>query len=478
MRSSIEEAEYDFYASLAKAAAAGNATPVDRERYIEALAAHHDRMTVWAGNGPENFGCRKALLGAELARLQARERDAQNLYEEAVHLARLNGFVQVEALANELAGKFHATLKLTSISDAYLQNALDCYERWGCLIKIRQLEFHYPHLRRRRSAGSSTTTVDVPIAHLDLQVVDRASRTLSSEMVLTTLLEKLMRLAIEHAGAERGLLLLVDDGEPKIEASATTELGTVDVQVLTRKPIETDLPQSALQYVLRTRVPVVLDNGVSAALDYSDAYLRKNRPRSILCLPILKTSEVIGVLYLENTMTTRAFTPDRVAVLDFLASQAAIWLDNARLYSDLQRSEAWLREAQHLSGTGSFYWHVPLDDFELSEQMFRIFRIDPQDSVTVERLESRVHPDDLGAFREMMATARTIGDDLNHRFRLQMPDLSVKYVHLVAHSGRARDGELRYIGAIQDVTEQHQAQDALEKARSELAHVALSLIHI
>ncbi|WP_206527352.1 GAF domain-containing protein, partial [Mesorhizobium sp. M7A.F.Ca.CA.001.08.2.1] len=206
--------------------------------------------------------------------------------------------------------------------------------------------------------------VDTPLAKMDDQAVDNASQALSAELVLPALLGKLMRLAVEHAGAERGLLILLQGNEPHIEAQATTTQGSVEVLVRSVAVTPSDLPASALHYVLRTRERLVLDDASSEGLDSEDEYVSLNRPRSVLCLPIFKQEKVIGALYLENNLTTRAFTPDRVSVLDFLASQAAIWLDNAQLYSNLRRSETWLREAQHLSSTGSFYWRVDLDTVE------------------------------------------------------------------------------------------------------------------
>ncbi|MGM5028295.1 trifunctional serine/threonine-protein kinase/ATP-binding protein/sensor histidine kinase [Tardiphaga sp. 862_B3_N4_1] len=468
MRSSAEEAEYIFFSGLTKASAIDRSYPRDRDELFDCLSAHCDRLTTWACINPSTFESREALLRAELARLQGRERDAQNLYEQAIRLSRLNGFIQVEALAHELAGRFYKSLNLVSVSDIFIRNAYDCYDRWGCVVKTRLLERRHPDIRR----GASMTSVEVPLAHIDVQVVGRASKTLSSEMDLENLIEKLMRLALEHAGAERGLLLLLDGNKLKIEAEAVTEQGSVKVQVSKRELTPVDLSYAAVQYVIRTQAPIVLDGGAGPDLVEIDDYLESWRPRSILCLPIIKTVDVIGVLYLENSMTTRAFTTDRASVLDFLASQAAIWLDNARLYSDLQRSEAWLREAQHLSLSGSFYWHVPTDALEFSEEMYRICQIAPGQSVTIRLLESRVYPGDLLDFHKMIEDARATGADLNSRFRLLLPDLSEKHVHLVAHSGRAKDGGLQYVGAIQDVSRQHLSQQALAKARSELAHVS------
>ena len=233
-----------------------------------------------------------------------------------------------------------------------------------------------------------------------------------------------------------------------------------------------DIPQSALQYVLRTHERLVLDDASAEGLDADDEYVTRNRPRSVLCLPIFKQAKVIGALYLENNLATHAFTSDRVAVLDFLASQAAIWLENARLYSDLRRNETWLREAQHLSSTGSFYWRVALDTVEFSDQTFRIYELDPSENVTLDLIASRIHPEDQPLLREMIEIARGPATDLDYLYRAQMPDLSVKHLHLVAHGAYDKDGHLEYVGAIHDVTQHHLAEAALGKARSELAHVS------
>ncbi len=472
MRSSIEEAEYDFYAALTRAAASDHAGDEARAAHLAALQTHHGRITRWAEHCPENFANRRALIGAERARLEGRPLDAQRLYEEAVQSARAYGFTQNEALASELAGTWYAACGLETVALAYLRNARACYERWGALSKLAQLDALHPQLRVQEGAGGAPTKLERPIAQLDVQTVDKASQTLSSEMVLPSLLEKLVRLAVEHAGAERGLLILQRGGELHIEAEAAVVRGAVQVVVQRARVHATDLPQSALQYVLRTRERLVLDDASRSGLDADDEYVRQNRPRSVLCLPVFKQMQVVGALYLENNLTPCAFTADRVAVLDFLASQAAIALENARLYSDLQRSEALLKEAQHLSSTGSFCWHVSLDTLEFSEQTFRIYDLDPSEPVTLAMLAERVHPEDRALWRELIDGARGPTSDLDCAYRVQLPDATVKHLHLVAHGARDARGELEYIGAIQDVTQRQLAEEALSKVRAELAHVA------
>jgi predicted ATPase/signal transduction histidine kinase len=472
MRSTIEESEYDFYAALTRAAVSGRGTVEECVTHLRALSNHYRRIVVWAEHCPANFSNRKALIGAEVARLEGRALDAQRLYEEAVQLAHAHDFVQNEGLASELAAQFYASRGLETPAQAYLRNARACYVRWGAASKVNRLDSRHPQLRARSAPGLLTTRFDKPLAQLDVQTVDKASQTLSSEMVLPSLLEKLMRLAVEHAGAERGLLILVRDHEPYIEAEATTGHGRVAVAIRSVRATPADLPQSALQYVLRTHSRLVLDNASVGGLDPDDSYVSNGCPKSVLCLPIFKKTQVVGALYLENNLTTCAFTADRVAVLDFLASQAAISLENARLYSDLQRSEALLREAQHLSSTGSFYWRVALDTLEFSEQTFRTYELDPNAPLTLDAIATRIHPEDLSLFDEMVDIARGPATDLDYIYRAQMPDGTVKHLHLVAHGARDENGQLEYIGAIQDVTQRHVAEEALSKVRSELAHVA------
>ena len=159
-------------------------------------------------NCPENFENRAALVGAEIARLEGREFDAERLYEEAIRSARANGFVHNEALANELAARFYAARGFEKIAHLYLQDARHCYLRWGADGKVRQLEQLHPHLRDASAPASPTTTIGAPVEQLDLATVLKAAQAVSGEIVLGKLIKTLLRIAVEHAGAERGLLIL------------------------------------------------------------------------------------------------------------------------------------------------------------------------------------------------------------------------------------------------------------------------------
>ncbi len=356
----FEWAEYIYYAALARAAQYDSASSDEKVRYREAIAVHHRQIVVWAENCPENFGNRAALITAEIARIEGRELDAESLYEKAIQSAREHGFVQNEAIAHEVAARFYSARGFETIAHAYLRNARYCYLRWGALGKVRQIDQSYSPLYEERTSSSSITTIGTPVAQLDVGTVVKASQAVSSEIVLDQLIEALMRIAVEHAGAERGVLIALRGDELEIEAEARTNRGTIEVALRHAAITLADLPESVLHYVIRTRESVVLHDASVANRFSRDRYLGQRRTRSILCLPIVKQAKLVGVLYLENNLTAGAFTSERIAVLDLLASQAAISLEHAQLYADLQqenierkraedelrRSEASLRETQ------------------------------------------------------------------------------------------------------------------------------------
>ncbi|HET9376016.1 MAG TPA: AAA family ATPase [Chthoniobacterales bacterium] len=356
----FEWAEYIFYDALARAAQYDSASFEEKVRHREALATHHKQIVVWAENCPENFGNREALIAAEIARIEGRALDAESLYEKAIQSAREHGFIQNEAIAHEVAARFYSARGFETIAHSYLRNARYCYLRWGAIGKVRQIEQIHPALYEERNSGSSITTIGTPIAQLDVGTVVKVSQAVSSEILLDKLIESLMRIAVEHAGAERGLLIALRGNELQIEAEARINHGTIEVALRHAAISPADLSESVLHYVTRTRESVVLHDASIANLFSRDQYLGRKLTRSVLCLPIVRQTKLVGLLYLENNLTPGAFTPERIAVLELLASQAAISLEHAQLYAELQlenverrraeqelrRSEASLRETQ------------------------------------------------------------------------------------------------------------------------------------
>jgi len=258
MLGQIKLLDYFYYTALTVAALYENAPADEQSRWRGLLSAHREQLREWAENYPPTFADKHALVSAEIARLEGRAFDAMQLYDQAIQSARENGFVQNEGLAHEVAARFYAAGGFEAIAHLYLRNARNCYDRWGAFGKVRQLDERCPYLHEEPTPAFSAT-IGQPVGHLDIATVVKASQALSSEIVLSKLIEKLMRIAVEHAGAERGLLILLRCDEPHVEAEATTVHGGVEVAVRRTAVTPSDLPQSALHYVIRTQERVVVE---------------------------------------------------------------------------------------------------------------------------------------------------------------------------------------------------------------------------
>jgi GAF domain-containing protein len=344
----FETAEYEFYSGLCRAALCDCTLSDERRNHFEALAAHYRQLEVWAANCPKNFENRTALVGAEIARLEGRELDAEHLYEKAIRSAHANGFVHNAALANELAARFYAARGFEKIANAYLQDARYGYLRWGANGKVKQLDHLYPHLGeearapgptsttvapvellvyphlKKEPAPGPTSTIVTPVELLDLATVIKVSQAVSGEMVLEKLIDRLMRAAIEHAGAERGLLIVPRGDELQMEAEASIGGENVTVHLRDGTYTPAALPESLVRYVMRTRETVMLEDASSQNPFSADPYIVQRRARSILCLPMINQGRLVGILYFENNLAQQVFTPDRLTVLKVLATQGAI----------------------------------------------------------------------------------------------------------------------------------------------------------
>ncbi|MEA2768220.1 MAG: hypothetical protein QOD93_1182, partial [Acetobacteraceae bacterium] len=379
--SQLETAEYHFYGALSQAASCDSAAAGERQQHLDAVAAHHKQHEIWAANCPDNFENRAALVGAEIARLGGRELDAEHLYEQAIRSARANGFVHNEALANELAARFYAARGFEKIAHTYFRDARYGYLRWGADGKVRQLDQLYPQLSEKELAHGPTSTIGAPVEHLDLATVIKVSQAVSGEIVLEKMLDMLMRTAIEQAGAERGLLILARAAGPRIEAEATTGGDAVIVHMRDETVSPAVLPASVLHYVLRTREGVILDDAATQPAFAADPYIRERQARSILCLPLITQAKLIGALYLENNLAPRVFAPARLAVLKLLASQAAVALENTRLYRDVVEREAKIRRLVDANIIGIFFWESEGHIFEANDAFLRMVGQDREDLV-------------------------------------------------------------------------------------------------
>ncbi len=386
----------------------------------------------------------------------------------------------------QVAARFYSARDVDRIAHVYLRNARDCYLRWGALGKVRKLDQRHPGLREESAPSVLNATIDAPVEQLDVGTVVKASQAVSSEIELRKLIETLMRISLEHAGAERGLLILFTGDEPRIAAEATTGGGNIEVRQRSSVVTPTELIESVLHTALRTRESVILEDAAAQIPFSMEGSPRQKDARSVLCLPLVKQGKLVGALYLENNLTPRVFTSAKLAILKLLASQAAISLENVRLYDELRsenserrraeaglrRSEAYSSEAQRLSHSGSFGWRPSSGELYWTEETFRIFEYDPASTPTLERLRLRIHPDDVVAFGLVAERASDNGQDFAHEYRVRMPDGRVKHIQVVARAFRDEAGDVEFVGAVMDVTGIKSLQSAsCTKTRTDLAHV-------
>ncbi len=336
--------QHNFYYSLALLALYPTTPKSEQKQYLKKVAAQQKQMKKWAAHAPCNVQHKYELVEAETARVLGRDVKAMEYYDRAIQGARTQGYIQEEALANERAAEFYLSRGKETIADAYLRKSYASYMRWGAKAKVRDLEERYPQLRSRRFvaqiAGGEVTqatvsTIAADSRVLDLTTVFKASQALSREIVLDKLLSKLMKILIENAGAQTGILLRKKDNQLLIEAEGAVDR---EVALLQSTPVEASqsLPLTIINYVERTQEYVVLEDAVCEGIFAKDSYITKKQAKSILCAPLVHQGKLTGIIYLENNLTTGAFTPERLEVLKLLTAQVSISIENAELYTDLQ----------------------------------------------------------------------------------------------------------------------------------------------
>ena len=350
-RLNLQAMDYCFYHSLAAAAVFQTSSPERQAELREDLMAHLASFARWAESCPATFAHKHSLVAAEWARLEGHDMEAMRLFDQAIRSAAERGFLQDQALASELAAQFYHLRGLEKLADVHLTEARGCYARWGALAKVAQLDQSHPRIPQQAPA-TPKPTIEAPVEQFDLATVIKMSEAVAGEIVLEKLIETLMVIAIEHAGADRGLLILPQGSQFRIEAEAVSDRDGVRVRLLGAPVKPPELPVLALEKVIRTHSQVILDDARGDHAFAEDEYIGRKRARSLLCLPLLKQTELIGVMYLENSLASRVFTPARIAVLKLLVSQAAIALENARLYRDVAEREAKFAHMNRVSMMG------------------------------------------------------------------------------------------------------------------------------
>ena len=472
----LHSLDYNYFAALTVAALYENGSPDEQTRWREVLTAHQEQLREWADNYSPTFGDKYALVSAEIARIEGRELDAERLYEQAIKSARDHGFVQNEGLAHEVAARFYAARGFGTIATAYLRNARYCYLRWGADGKVRQLDRLHPSLAAQEGHPPAAI-IGSPVQQLDVASVVKASQALSSEIVLPKLIERLMTIALENAGADRGLLILPTEDDHLIWAEAKAAGDQIEVVLYQSLITSVICPEFIVRYVIRTRESVIFDDASKPNIFSEDNYLRGRPAKSILCLPLIKQGRLTAVLYLENTLSSHAFPPDRIAVLELLAAQAAISLENTRLYSDLQEREAKVRRLVDSNIIGIFIWDFDGHILEANDAFLHMLGYGRDDLAA-----GRIRWTDLTPPEWHDVDARLIEQQKTSG---RLPPFEKEYfrkdgsrVPVLIGTATFEEGGNQGVAYVLDLTERKEAEKSLREserryreAQAELAHV-------
>ncbi|GAA6617662.1 PAS domain-containing protein [Scytonema sp. NUACC26] len=475
---------YYLYDSLARLATCSRSSAQIQKQILDKVAINQEKMKHWAHHAPMNYLHKYHLVEAEKARVLGQVVEAMDFYELAIKGAKDNEYIQEEALGYELAAKFYLARGMEKFAQTYMKEAHYCYERWGATAKVKDLETRYPQFFPQSSGVAYTpihTASEIISTRLDsafdLAAVLKASQAISSEIELDRLLGSLMQILIKNAGAQTGFLILENSGEWVIEAAYELNEGEQDcaTRVLQLIPMANRLPASIIQYVIRTHETVILNDATREGNFINEPYIQHHQAQSLLCLPLLNQSKLVGVLYLENQLAVGAFTPERFSegdatrtqVLHLLSTQAAIAIENARLYSRLRASESRMTQFLEAIPVGIAVVDTAGRPYYFNQRAIQLVGKETDPSVTLKQLAEayqiylagtdRPYPTEKMPIVRALSGERTRTDDME--IRQNSTTIPVESWGTPVFDEK---GNVAYaIAAFQDITERKQAEQLL-----------------
>jgi len=453
------------------------------------LQPHLNRIVTWASENSKTFSDKETLLRAELCRLEGgNTAQAFELFEKAIALSREGQFPHINGLACELAARLAYARNMAFAGDAYIKGAIAAWDRWGAGAKVHQLETDYPALASH-SAQTALSTVSFEQSSVisDLQSMMTVMRALTEEINLDRLIHILMMMLVERAGAQHCMLIRLTDGNvPEIQARASTTAEGVKVKIVRELPVATDLPLSVLSAVIRTGQEIRTGKPEEFSPFSQDNYLIASGA-AVMCVPMFRQAQMVGVLYLENRLMPDVFTADHSRIVSMLGAQAAVSLETARLYAELvdeniqrRKIEKQLRASQtslmlgeKISHTGTWHWHIEPDIQYISDEYKRIMGL-PHHQLTTSMAEfqRRVHPDDLPCLKAQIDDWARKGEVMQAEFRIIRDDGECRYIKGIGEPNENWPEVAEYFGTLTDITAQRQAEDAVRIAQADLARVA------
>ncbi|HEY9677358.1 MAG TPA: AAA family ATPase [Drouetiella sp.] len=451
------ECEYWFYNALALAGNFENVNQLQKKDYIHKIEKLEKQLGIWASHNSTDFKHKHELVLAELARIKGDYVEAMRLYEQSISSAKRSGYIQNEAIANELAGRLNYSLGLKTAGDAYLREASTCFARWGAKGKVLLLEDEFPELYQRQSRTLS----------LDMMTVFKAAQAISKEVVLERLLETLMRVALESAGAQHGFLILQQEDDLYVRARAHSLEQNVSLEETALKDC-LQLPSTVINYIRHTHEIVVIGDAQREPLFSSEKYFKLESTRSVLGLPIIKQSKLVGILYLENNLAPKIFTPDRIDLLQLLTSQIVTSLENVMLFKTLSEQEAQYRRSFEMAAVGKVHVDCETSRYLRVNQKFcdiigyteaELLQMTPNDIS---------HPDDMRP-GQTFSDAVALGRERQIVKRYVRKDGKTIWVELtVAFSYNTEGKPLIAYGVFQDITARLKAEEGLRALNAEL----------
>ncbi|MEG4810424.1 AAA family ATPase [Microcoleus sp. F8-D3] len=518
----VHTAIFHFYAGLTYLAVCSTQSEIEQANTLALLETHQTTLTQWAHHAPMNHQHKVDLIKAEKCRVLGQKAEAIELYDKAISLAKANNYIQEEALANELAAKFYLEWGKQQIAGEYIIQAYYGYARWGAKAKVADLEKRYrqllaPILQQTHShlstsetiftLGTVTSTNSPPSSinsvsmALDLATIFKTSQIISGEIELEKLVSSLLKIVIENAGAHKCVLMLLRDSRLLIKGLITA--GSKPV-VLQRIPIEDsqDIPHKLIYKVWHNRQTVVLLDASADPTLANDPYIMRQQPYSILCSPILHQGKLMGILYLENNLTAGAFTSDRIELLNLLCAQAAISLENARLYERSQNYSQQLEQSFNQLSAAQSRFHNLVDNVPgvvfqyrlsadgiasltyISADCYSLYEITPeQAAANVDFLTQMVHPEDLDSYQHSIGHIVQTKSSWLWEGRIITPSGMVKWIHGQSRIEQRADGSMVWDGLFLDISDRKQAEIALqqksvalENALNELQQAQLQIV--
>jgi PAS domain S-box-containing protein len=456
----------------------------ERAAQRERAASHLAHLRAWAGSNPVTFGDKLALAEGALHEFDGDDLDAQDCYERAAEHARTHGFEHIAGIAHERAAMLAARRRQATAAAAHAHAACQAYRRWGALRKVALLEEAFP---QATAHGGDPVLAPAPetAAIRDIDSVIRSARALSEEIHAVPLVQTLMKIALQYANAQRGLLIRREGDALVIQSSARLTADGIEVDMGQAAPGAQDLPLTMLNTAMRTRQAVSVSGSRRPAPHAQDPYLAAYPRCAAIVIPMMKRAQLVGMLYLENRLSSYGFTGEHTQVLSLLAAQAAVSLETAYLYAELleenrerRRVEKALRESratlllgERINQSGSWIWDVERGVVDCSAECCRIFGLDQAaPRVALDTLMGRIHPDDREDVMRVIGDAAAAQRAMRFEHRVAGSDGRLRYLSVVGQPVDGNDGV--YVGTVSDITRRKIDEEALRKAQAELAHGA------